>query len=205
MDINIKLDIKGAQDLIKKAERQAPFAAMQATNDVLFKTRNRLVEVDSHRYLDDVTRWTSSRRALMVTKAKNKRNIYANIHIPKDRKYLEWVIFGGKSVPYKPGQEVLVEPAKGRLNKYKNIPRTYVKTRTKKDRFFVGKPSAKRPHGLYERTSKNNKLKMHVLLERKSRNQKRIFPADTLAAKYVQQYYQYQFRIRLQKALKTMR
>lgn len=205
MDINIKLDIKGAQDLIKKAERQAPFAAMQATNDVLFKTRNRLVEVDSHRYLDDVTRWTSSRRALMVTKAKNKRNIYANIHIPKDRKYLEWVIFGGKSKPYRQGNKVLIEPASGiRLNKYKNIPRKFLENKEGNEKFFFGKAGKTQTKGLWRRKA-NNKLKLYVRTERKSRNQKRIFPADTLAAKYVQQYYQYQFRIRLQKALKTMR
>lgn len=206
MDVNIKLDIRGTEKYIKKAANQAPFAAMRATNDVLFEARNRLVEVEANKYLENVTRWTTSRRAMMVTKARNKRSIYANIYIPEERKYLEWLIFGGKSVPYKNGQTNLVEPADGRLNRYKNIPRTYVGTRKAKDGFFVGKPkNSNRPYGLYQRKNNGSAPKLHVFIERKSRYQRSIFPADDLARKYIKSRFEPRFRIQFQRALKTMR
>ena len=204
MDIKIKIDFKGADALVKKAQKQAPFAAMNTTNSLLFQVRNRLVEVETHRHLDDVTNWTKSKKALMVSKAKYKHRIRGDIYIPKGREYLEWVIFGGTSKPYKPGQEQLVNPASfGKLNKYKNIPRGYVKNKATKPNFFLGTAGKHNTYGLWERWSDGRKLLLHANMKHKSRKQKRIFPADTIAAKHVQRQFGLKFRIEMRRAMKT--
>lgn len=204
MDVNIKVDVKETERLLKKVQRNIPFAASRAINDSMMKARNTLVDVDSHRYLDDVTRWTSSRRALRITWTR-KNKLYGNIYIPEGREYLEWVIFGGKSVPYSnPKQKYLVEPGKRiRLNKYQNIPNKYLEKRRNKENYFFGKAGKYQTYGLWERTPKaSTKLKLHASINRKSRNQKRIFPADVLAEKYIQRHMSLSFKIRLRQALK---
>lgn len=202
MDVNIKIDVSGTQKLLKKVQRNIPYAGSRAINDSMTKARNTLVQVDTHRYLDDVTRWTSSKGALRIRYTR-KNNMYGNIHIPDGREYLQWVIFGGKSVPYKPGQNRLYEPGPaGRLNKYKNIPRTYVKTRKSKNNFFIGAAGKHNTYGLWERKPKTNQLRLHVSMDRKERQQKRIFPADVLAEKYIQRHLSLAFKIRMRQALR---
>ena len=207
MDIEIALKQDGMSKHLTKMKGKIGFAVSKSLNDAMTMTRNQLVEKDTQKYLENVVPFSRSRGALMV-KYTNKRNIRGGIYIPKNRPYLEWVIFGGTSVPYKPGQEHLYQPINARLNKYQNIPRTYVSTRKDKPNFFLGRPYRKGDkkdnptgvYGLWERTK--GKRKLHVLIENKSRKQNAIFPADDLARKYMKHQFGKEFRRNMWKEFK---
>lgn len=193
-----KLDIdKFKADIQEPLKKQAPFAVSHAINKTMAASRKDQ-QKEMQRYFDGgATRWTLGGVRVLYS---NKRNLYSVLYYNHDRPYMEQMIYGGTVTPTK---KKLVQPTFGstkkpnaRLNKFGNLPNKYLSKKAKDDKFFVGIPrgrTGQKYYGLWRRYGRGGytkkgkargTLKMLVSMEKTSRKQQTVFPADDIAMKF---------------------
>jgi hypothetical protein len=206
MKIELKADIKQLTKKLNKVQRkQIPFATAQAINEVAFKARKALM-AQSKKKLDRPTPFTV--KGFQVVKAK-KTSLTAIVYVDSKRaKYMEFQIEGGIRTPNNMSIPIPIEKNM-RLNKYGNMPRKKIKTLLAKPKIFSGKPrgegkNANAAAGIWQRTNKNNKLKMLVSYE-KFATYKPRFPFYKIVTKVVESTFEDTFKKHLSKAILTSR
>lgn len=194
----MKLDVANIKkNIVDPLKRQVPFAISHAITKTMAASRkDQQVQMD--KYFDGgATRWTKGGVRVSYP---NKRNLYSVMYYNADRPYMREMIYGGT---VKPTKKKLVQPvlSKGnkpnaRLNKFGNLPNKYLSKNAEKKQFFVGIPRGRKGqqyYGLWRRYGRGGysrkgkakgTLKMLVSMEKVSRKQDTVFPADDLAYKF---------------------
>lgn len=137
------------------------------------------LQYQMRRRLQNPTPWTMNSFQISYARL-NKRRMVGSIL--NHNKYMALIIHGGVSDGsiYKNQSSVITQPADGRLNKYGNIPRGYVKNRSQKPKYFVGAPKGqggKGGLGLWERYGGKRNPRLRKLVSMKtSRPQRSILP-----------------------------
>ena len=195
MKVNVESNIKEITKWTTNAQKkQIPFATQNAINTTLFQLRKEMAK-QLDKKLDRPTPFT--KRGFFVNKA--KKTLLVGFLIMKDvvADYMQYQVDGGIrtdskffSVPFVPN---------ARLNKFGNI----IGKRTgliKKDTQFIG--TVKGTTGVFERTNKNQKLKLIIGFE-KSVNYRPRFPFYLIAQKFSENMFDRNFAKAFSRALKS--
>lgn len=204
MDISIKTDIKKVTRYLTDIQKkQIPFATMLALNDTAFKAKQKATTALDVQ-LDRPTKFTTSKGAIKVTKAK-KKSLSSTVFIePKRAKYLRGQITGGTE--YAKGKAHLV-PAGAKLNKFGNIPRaTQKKFFSNSSKYFSGVPKGKpsAAAGVWERYgSKKNPRFKRVAVYKQAVTYKPRYHFQEIIKEVVKREFPRAFSKRLNQALAT--
>ncbi len=176
MDISVKHDVKKLKREVTGIFRdQIPYATSVAINAVLENSREELRSA-LPKHLDRPTPFTvgqaNSKRGSFWLHYANKRNLRGAIFLaPRQSEYLHFQIAGGTRTPF--GRAIKM-PVNIRVNAYGNIPRTGIRTASKRKGVFSG--TVKGHQGMWQRVGgkRNPGLKMLVGWEQKAQYRKRF-------------------------------
>ena len=195
MQVSVKTNIKEITKFTTTVQKkQIPFATQNAINTTLFQLRKEMGK-QLDKKLDRPTPFT--KRGFFVNKA--KKSLLVGLLIMKDvvANYMQYQVDGGIRtdskfipIPFKPN---------ARLNKFGNI----IGKRTgliKKESQFIG--TVKDTTGVWERTNKNQRVKLIIGFER-SANYKPRFPFYLIAQKFSTNVFDRNFVKSFNKALKN--
>lgn len=196
--VNFKTNIDMiARKIREEHQRQIPFAASLALNEMAFETRNYIQQQMGKHYEGGVVNFTKhSIYSSRSTKKNLEARVFVNSNGSKDqerrKKYVLSTIDGGEVVPYKEGGKPF-SPNKTRIRVTStghNMPNKYVlRGLQKKGIFIIHRPEtsnitvkSKKPAGLYQRVGKGKRTKVKLLVAFYDKQINKVsFPARTLA------------------------
>lgn len=208
LSVSFQSDVREVFDRVRKEhQRQIPFAASLALNEMAFETREYLKDQMDVRYDGGAVKYTKN--AIYSTRS-NKRNLEAKVFVggndPHRIRYILNTIEGGTAYPRKVS---LTEPVKGRIRLTKvgrNIPKGAIARMAKKPGYFLVSEGEGMPPGLYQRVGKGNRTKIKMIVAFHDTKQHKItFPARSLAAEYAKKHFRSILFRNFRKALKTAR
>jgi hypothetical protein len=168
-------------------QRQVPFAASRAINELAFDAREMIKNEMDNYYDGGAVRYTKN--AIYSTKS-NKRKLIAKVYVGGNDdhriKYVLNTIYGGTATPRK---KALTEPIMGRVRLTgvgRNIPKGAIGRLKNKKNHFITEPGSKIKQGLYRRVKRGKQVKLEMLVSFDPSKQHKItFPAPKLAEAYV--------------------
>ena len=198
-----------SRGLGKIARKQIPFVTAQTLSALAFEAA-REEKKRAPRELDRPTPYTVS--GFRYKKA-NKRTLEALVFIAQSapgesRDYMRLAINGGISIPQ---GRALTHPTKNtKLNRYGNLPRTYVKkSLANKDKFFSGVPkgmTGQEHAGLWQRYGTKNNRKIKMMAQWKSsRRYSSKFPFYAIAERVIKLRSNIIFNQQFKRAMLTAR
>lgn len=191
--------------LRKDLQRQVPFAASRAINELAFDTREMIKrEMDKH-YDGGAVNYTKN--AIYSSKS-TKRKLLALVFVGGNDehriRYIMNTIEGGMATPR---NKVLTEPIKGRVRLTgvgRNIPRGAIGRLKARKNHFITQPGMKIKPGVYRRVGKGKKERLEMLVSfDKTKAHKITFPARTLAEAFVRKNFNRVFGKNLAQAIAT--
>lgn len=223
--IDIKYDFtKTSKDLDEILKNQIPFATSLGMNRTLTKTRQHIKEQMDQYIEGGPTPFTRSGMRLYAT---HKNDLVGAITFTtlngdpeKDRGYMKELMYSGNK---KARNEYLPEPVIKNMKKFAptfftargNVKRSFYKLARAKGnkKYFIGIPRAGKKEwagdhnliGIWRRDAASGKLNMMVSLKRKSRQQRKTFPAPRLAREFYNENFPAEMRIAFIEALSSIR
>lgn len=199
-----------AKNLDYKYQRQIPFAASRALNDVAMFARKESNRQTDKKFEGGATGYT--KRAFFYRRS-NKMNLLAEVFLRDSHSYLEKQIEGGTELPKR--QTILTSTYKSKLNKYGNFTRGRMQQMINdKSKYFNGAPKGHPEwgEGIWERYGRKTKAggqkirKVGAYID-EARYKKR-FPFYRIVSGVVESRsvgFSARFRERLDEATKTAR
>jgi hypothetical protein len=211
ISVSVRSNVQQMFDKIRAEYKgQVPFAASLAINEMASETRLYLQGQMRHYYDGGAVRYTTygiysdrSKKTNLIAR------VYAGGNDPHRIKYIMNTIDGGVATPR---NTALTEPNKGKIRLTKvgnNIPKGAISRLSKKPRHFIIRDSdnSHLPSGLYKKVGRKGKTEKLVMLVAftGAKQHKAVFPARSLATKYVNQRFDRILRKNLIKAISTMK
>lgn len=176
LSVSFQSDVREVFDKVRKEhQRQIPFAASRALNDLAFETREYLKKQMDIIYDGGATRYTKNG---IYSSKTNKRELHTRVYVggrdPHRTAYILNTINGGKIPVDKEGGKPFA-PNKSKIRVTKtgwNMPHKFVSRNLPKPAHFIyhaipGKPkgkTGKMPSGLYQRVGKGKRMKIKLLV-----------------------------------------
>jgi hypothetical protein len=169
--ISCETDIRAAQRMLKRVgERNIPMALAQSLTGTA-KHLQKVQKRSLRKHLDRPTPFTEKGFGLNMARWKDfkRGTMFARVFVfPIQSRYLEYQVYGGTRNPNKRAN--VVPGAQVRLNKFGNLPRSFVKTQLAKPNTYVGKVNG--VSGIWQRF-KSGRQKLLVLFTGSTQYQKR--------------------------------
>lgn len=156
MQISVKNNMKEiAKRIERKHQKQVPFAASRALNDVAFSARKESNLETNKVFKGGAVAFT--RRAFKYKKS-HKTRLFSEVFVGEDHDYMRYQIEGGTRFPK--SKFVRVNTTHTKLNKYGNVTRGRMQQMiTNKAKYFTGTPKGMPDagDGIWERYGRKTK------------------------------------------------
>lgn len=196
--------------------KQAPFAIAKALTRTAMKAKDN-ANRSTKQFFDRPVNFTQ--KAFRFQSA-NKRDLIAMVYAQQlQARYLRFGIqggarrvkgfekkFGGDTNSDEKAGGALIPTKNLKLNAAGNVPLSTIKRiQAQPGRYFIGQPKGgNRPHGIYERTNKNAKLRA-VMVFKPAPKYKKRFPLEDVVAKTVKRHFADELEQAFREAIRTAR